>query len=73
MEQLNLLATALVIGLGALAAGIGNGLIVYGPVQGQARQPELKNELRQTMFIGIGLVEALPIIGVAVGFLLLNS
>ena len=29
MEQLNLLATALVIGLGALAAGIGNGLIVY--------------------------------------------
>ena len=73
MEQLNLLATALVIGLGALAAGIGNGLIVYGTVQGQARQPELKNELRQTMFIGIGLVEALPIIGVAVGFLILNS
>ncbi|ERG67572.1 MAG: F0F1 ATP synthase subunit C [Exiguobacterium chiriqhucha] len=73
MEQMNLLATALVIGLGALAAGIGNGLIVYGTVQGQARQPELKNELRQTMFIGIGLVEALPIIGVAVGFLLLNS
>ena len=73
MEQLNLLATTLVIGLGALAAGIGNGLIVYGTVQGQARQPELKNELRQTMFIGIGLVEALPIIGVAVGFLLLNS
>ena len=73
MEQLNLLATALGIGLGALAAGIGNGLIVYGTVQGQARQPELKNELRQTMFIGIGLVEALPIIGVAVGFLLLNS
>ncbi|KGI86445.1 MULTISPECIES: F0F1 ATP synthase subunit C [Exiguobacterium] len=70
---MNLLATALVIGLGALAAGIGNGLIVYGTVQGQARQPELKNELRQTMFIGIGLVEALPIIGVAVGFLLLNS
>jgi len=73
MEQMNLLATALVIGLGALAAGIGNGLIVYGTLQGQARQPELKNELRQTMFIGIGLVEALPIIGVAVGFLLLNS
>lgn len=73
MEQMNLLATALVIVLGALAAGIGNGLIVYGTVQGQARQPELKNELRQTMFIGIGLVEALPIIGVAVGFLLLNS
>ncbi|KDN58181.1 MAG: F0F1 ATP synthase subunit C [Exiguobacterium sp.] len=70
---MNLLATALVIGLGALAAGIGNGLIVYGTLQGQARQPELKNELRQTMFIGIGLVEALPIIGVAVGFLLLNS
>jgi F-type H+-transporting ATPase subunit c len=70
---MNLIATAIIIGLGALGAGIGNGLIVNGTVLGQARQLELKNELRQTMFIGIGLVEALPIIGVAVGFLLLNS
>ncbi|MEW8975998.1 MAG: F0F1 ATP synthase subunit C, partial [Exiguobacterium sp.] len=49
---MNLIATAIIIGLGALGAGIGNGLIVNGTVLGQARQPELKNELRQTMFIG---------------------
>lgn len=64
-----LIAAAIAVGLGALGAGIGNGLIVGRTIEGMARQPELRNVLQTTMFIGIGLVEALPIIGVVVAFL----
>ncbi|WP_128896229.1 F0F1 ATP synthase subunit C [Longirhabdus pacifica] len=67
--SLDLLAAALVIGLGALGAGIGNGMIVSRTVESIARQPELRSALQTTMFIGVGIVEALPIIGVVFGIL----
>lgn len=56
------LAAAIALGLGALGAGIGNGLIVGRAIEGIARQPELRGTLQTTMFIGISLVEALPVI-----------
>ncbi|MBD0384318.1 F0F1 ATP synthase subunit C [Paenibacillus sedimenti] len=64
------LAASLAIGLGALGAGIGNGLIVSKTVEGIARQPELRGTLQTTMFIGVGIVEVVPIIGVVLGFLI---
>jgi F-type H+-transporting ATPase subunit c len=64
------LAAALAVGLGALGAGIGNGLIVSKTVEGISRQPELRGTLQTTMFIGVGIVEVVPIIGVVIGFLL---
>jgi F-type H+-transporting ATPase subunit c len=64
------IAAALAIGLGALGAGIGNGMIVSKTVEGIARQPELRGTLQTTMFIGVGIVEVVPIIGVVLGFLI---
>ena len=64
------LGAALAIGLGALGAGIGNGLIVSKTIEGISRQPELRGTLQTTMFIGVGIVEVVPIIGVVIGFLL---
>jgi F-type H+-transporting ATPase subunit c len=64
------LAVALAIGLGALGAGIGNGLIVSKTVEGISRQPELRGTLQTTMFIGVGIVEVVPLIGVVIGFLI---
>ncbi|RPF54108.1 F0F1 ATP synthase subunit C [Aquisalibacillus elongatus] len=66
---MNMLAAAIAVGLGALGAGIGNGLIVNGTVNGIARQPELRGTLQTTMFIGVALVEALPIIAVVIAFM----
>lgn len=63
------LAAAIAIGLGAVGAGIGNGLIVGRTVEGISRQPELRGTLQTTMFIGIGLVEALPVIGLVFALL----
>ncbi|OUN00828.1 MAG: F0F1 ATP synthase subunit C [Paenibacillaceae bacterium ZCTH02-B3] len=67
---MDLLGAALAIGLGAIGAGVGNGLIVSKTVEGIARQPELRGALQTTMFIGVGIVEVVPIIGVVLGFLI---
>ncbi|MNH82333.1 ATP synthase subunit c [compost metagenome] len=63
------IAAAIAVGLGALGAGIGNGLIVSKTVEGIARQPEAKSSLQTLMYIGVALVEALPIIGVVLAFI----
>ena len=66
------IAAAVAIGLSALAAGLGNGMIVSKTVEGMARQPEARGVLQTTMFIGVALVEALPIIAVVVAFIVMN-
>lgn len=71
--SLGVIAFAIAVGLGALGAGIGNGLIVSKTVEGVARQPEARSMLQTIMFIGIGLVEALPIIAVVIAFMVLNK
>ncbi|PBB06412.1 F0F1 ATP synthase subunit C [Salimicrobium sp. PL1-032A] len=70
---MGLLAAAIAVGLAALGAGIGNGLIVSRTVEGIARQPELRSALQTTMFIGVALVEAIPIIGVVIAFIVIGG
>ncbi len=67
------LAAAIAVGLAAIGAGLGNGMIVSRTVEGIARQPELRGTLQTTMFIGIALVEAIPIIGVVIAFMVMGS
>ncbi|MCD9022246.1 MULTISPECIES: F0F1 ATP synthase subunit C [Cohnella] len=62
-------AAGIVFGLGALGAGIGNGLIFSKTVEGISRQPELRGTLTATAFIGVGLVEAMPIISLVLAFM----
>jgi F-type H+-transporting ATPase subunit c len=70
--SIGVLAAAIAIGLGALGAGIGNGLIVSKTIEGMARQPEARGLLQSTMYIGVALVEALPIIAVVIAFIVLG-
>ncbi|GGP15182.1 F0F1 ATP synthase subunit C [Oceanobacillus neutriphilus] len=65
------LAAGIAIGLAALGAGVGNGLIVGRTVEGIARQPELRGTLTGTMFIGVALVEAVPIIAAVIAFMVM--
>ena len=46
------LAAAIAIGLAALGAGLGNGMIVSRTVEGIARQPELRGALQQQCLSG---------------------
>lgn len=70
---MGVLAAAIAVGLAALGAGVGNGLIVSRTVEGIARQPEARGMLQTTMFIGVALVEAIPIIGVVIAFMTIGQ
>jgi F-type H+-transporting ATPase subunit c len=69
---MGVLAAAIAIGLAALGAGVGNGLIVSRTVEGMARQPEARGMLQTTMFIGVALVEAIPIIATVIAFMVIG-
>ena len=68
---LNLIAVALLIGLGALGTAIGFGLLGGKFLEGSARQPELAPMLQVKMFIVAGLLDAVTMIGVAIALFLL--
>ena len=51
--SLGVIAAAIAIGLSALGAGIGNGLIVSRTIEGVARQPELKGDFKQLCSSGL--------------------
>lgn len=70
MEGLNLIATALAIGLAAIGPGIGIGIIVAGALQAMGRNPEMQNTLVTYMFIGIAFTEALAIFGLVISFMI---
>ena len=61
---------ALTYGLGAIGPGIGIGYLVGQSVQAMARQPEAAGMVRGTMFIGIGLIEALALFGFVLFFII---
>ncbi|BCU83263.1 MULTISPECIES: F0F1 ATP synthase subunit C [Polycladomyces] len=65
------IAAAIMLGLAAVGAGIGNSLVYGRYLEGIARQPEARGTLFGQMIIGIAFVEALPIISVAFGMLVL--
>ncbi|AQT61214.1 MAG TPA: F0F1 ATP synthase subunit C [Cellvibrio sp.] len=65
------LAGALVIGLGAIGAAIGVALLGGKFLEGAARQPELLPMLRTQFFVVMGLVDAVPMIGVGIGMYIL--
>ncbi|MDD2442989.1 MAG: F0F1 ATP synthase subunit C [Desulfotomaculaceae bacterium] len=67
------LGAALAVGLAALGAGIGDGMVTGNAVQALARQPEARGSVLTTMFISVGLIEALPIIAVVIAFILLGK
>jgi F-type H+-transporting ATPase subunit c len=68
MEQAILIvAGALMMGLGAVGAAIGVGVLGGKFLEGVARQPELLGMLRTQLFIVLGLVDAVPMIAVGIG------
>ncbi len=68
---LELIAVALLIGLGALGTAIGFGTLGGKFLESAARQPELAPSLQGKMFIVAGLIDAIAMIGVAIGLYML--
>ncbi len=68
---MEILGAALAIGLAALGAAIGDAMVISRTSEGIARQPEARSSLQTVMFIGVGLIEALPIIVAVFSFIIL--
>jgi len=71
--ELGVLAAGLAAGLAAIGGGIGAGILVSKTVEAIGRQPEARGVLSTTMFIGIGLLEAIPIMAVVIAFIALGQ
>ena len=73
LDLVNLLhiAGGIMLGLGALGAAIGVGILGGKYLEGVARQPELLPMLRTQLFIVLGLVDAVPMIAVGIGLYLI--
>ena len=78
MDKLQLLAMVqayssigigLMVGLGAMGACIGVGIMCSRFLEAAARQPELTNSLQGKVFLLLGLIDASFIIGVGLAML----
>jgi len=69
--ELVIIAAAIMLGLGALGAAVGMGLLGGRLLEGTARQPELGPMLQGKMFLLAGLIDAVPIIGVGIAMYLI--
>lgn len=65
------LAGGLMMGLAALGASVGVGILGGKFLEGAARQPEMVPMLRTQLFIVLGLLDAVPMIGVGISLYIL--
>ncbi|CAL4317512.1 ATP synthase subunit c [Buchnera aphidicola (Protaphis terricola)] len=75
MDNLNVdmlyIAVAIMVGLAAIGAAIGIGILGGKFLEGAARQPDLIPLLRTQFFVVMGLVDAIPMIAVGLGLYML--
>ncbi|MCS6996503.1 MAG: F0F1 ATP synthase subunit C [Casimicrobiaceae bacterium] len=64
------IAIGLIVGLGAIGACIGVGVMCSKFLESAARQPELIPQLQGKVFLLLGLIDASFIIGVGIALLL---
>ena len=78
MEKLQMIAmiqaytgigVGLMVGLGALGACVGVGIMCSRFLEAAARQPELTNSLQAKVFLLLGLIDASFIIGVGLAMM----
>ena len=65
------IAAALAIGLSTLGPGVGQGLAASKAMEAMARQPEMAKEIRSSLILSLGLMEALTIYGLLIAFMLM--
>ena len=69
--EYSILAAGITMGLSAIGAGIGVGVLGSKFIEGVARQPELAPFLQGKFFLMMGLTDAVPMIGVGLGMYML--
>ena len=64
------LAFGIIVAGVAFGSAVGDGIVSSKAVESIARQPEARPNILTFMFIGVGVLEAFPVIGLAFGLYL---
>ena len=64
------IAAAITMALSTIGPGIGQGLASSKAMEAIARQPERAKDIRSTLILSLGLMEALTIYGLLIAFML---
>ena len=70
-EAAKLMGAGIAMGVGALGPGIGLGMLLGKAYESIARQPEVAGDIRTSMFIGIGVTEAVALYAFVVALILI--
>ena len=77
MTSESLVAAATILAFGLIVLGVafgsavGDGIVASKAVEAIARQPEARPNIFTFLFLGVGVLEAFPIIALGLGFYLL--
>ena len=67
------IAAAIAIALSTVAPAIAQGLTASRAMDAIARQPEAAGDIRSTLILSLGLMEALTIYGLLIAFILVSK
>ena len=67
------LAAALCMAISTLGPAIGQGKTASKAMEAIARQPEAAGDIRSTLILSLGLMEALTIYGLLIAFMLISK
>ena len=67
------IAAALCIALSTIAPAIAQGMTASKAMDAIARQPEAAGNIRSTLIVALGMIEALTIYGLLIAFMLVSK
>ena len=67
------LAIAIMMGLCVCGPAIAQGMVASKAMESIARQPEAAGQIRYSMILALGLIEALTIYGLLIAFMLVGK
>ena len=73
LHNLGVIAAGIAAAGAAIGGGIGNGVLISHFLAGMSRQPELESRLLSRMFLGVALVEVMPILSIVFAFMLMGK
>ena len=70
-ESARLLAAGISMAVGSIGPALGLGMLISKALESIARQPEVTGDIRTTMFIGIGVTEAVALYAFVISLILI--
>jgi len=70
-ESAKALAAGICMAVGSIGPALGLGMLISKALESIARQPEVSGEIRTTMFIGIGVTEAVALYAFVIALILI--